>query len=146
MRFTLLLASMLCFGIVSGQNSQEFIFKFNVKKWNKEFTKQKKLSKDAGFTISLFDVYGKSILFRIKENRISEVEVPDVKFFKGKSADDKKILSLTILPKSMSGAYLENGIQYFIEPIIGSCNKYKVYTTPELNKKVEVGQINDYVK
>lgn len=137
---------MLGFGLVSGQNTQEFIFKFNVKKWNKEFAKEQKLNAGEMFSINLFDVYGKPVLFKLKEKSISAVEVPDLKIFKGKSADDSKIISLTVLPKSMSGAYLENGVQYFLEPIKGSCNKYKVYTKPKLDEKVEVGQINDYVK
>ena len=41
MKSNVLFILMLCFGLVSGQKSQQFIFKFNVKKWNKEFTKQK---------------------------------------------------------------------------------------------------------
>jgi hypothetical protein len=145
MKFTLLFTLIFSFGFVSGQNSQQFIFKFNVKKWNKEFTKQKYLNPDQVNIISLFDVRGNPVLFKIQEKRISEMEVIDLKFFKGKSADDMKILSLTVLRKSMSGAYLENGVQYFIEPDKG-CNKYKVYTKPDLNKKIKVGQINDFVK
>lgn len=146
MKFTLLFTFIFGFGLVSGQNTQQFIFKFNVKKWNKEFVKQQKLNEDGMFSIDLFDVYGKPVLFKLKEKSISEIEVSDLKIFKGKSADDLKIISLTVLPKSMSGAYLENGVQYFIEPLKGSCNKYRVYTKPVLNEKVEVGQINDYVK
>lgn len=137
---------MLCFGLVSGQKSQQFIFKFNVKKWNQEFAKQQKLNKGGVFSINLFDVTGKPVLFKVTVRNISEVGVPDLKIFKGKSADDQKIISLTILSKSMSGAYLENGMQYFIEPIKGTCNKYKVYIKPNLNEKVEVGQINDHLK
>lgn len=137
---------MLFFGFVFGQNSKEFVFKFNVKKWNKEFVKKQKKSQDKVATINLFDVNGKSVLFHLQQRSISEVEVPNVKIFKGKSADDAKLITLTILPKSMSGAYLDNGVQYFIEYIKGSCNKYKVYTKLEIDKKIEVGQINDDVK
>ena len=146
MKFNALFIFMLCFGLVSGQKSQQFIFKFNVKKWNQEFAKQQKLTKDGMFSISLFDVHGKPVLFKVLERSISEVAVPDLKILKGKSADDQKIISLTILKKSMSGAYLENGMQYFIEPLNGTCNKYKVYIKPNLNEKVEVGQINDHLK
>lgn len=137
---------MLFFGFVFGQNSKEYVFKFNVKKWNKEFVKQQKKSQDKVATINLFDVNGKSVLFNLQQRSISETEVPNVKIFKGKSADDAKLITLTILPKTMSGAFLENGVQYFIEYIKGSCNKYKVYTKPEIDKKIEVGQINDDVK
>lgn len=147
MRFILILAvSILFSGFLSGQNKQEFIFKFNVKKWNKELVKNKKLTPNASFKINLFDVYGKPVLFYIKEKSISEVAVPDLKIYKGKSADDLKLISLTVLPMSMSGTYLQNGVQYFIEPLKGSCNKYKVYTNPAVKKEVEVGQINDFVK
>ena len=131
---------------MSAQKSQQFIFKFNVKKWQQELVKKKNSSQGEIYSINLFDVYGKPVLFKLRENNISEVKVPDLKFLKGKSADDQKIISLTFLPKSMSGSYLENGVQYFIEPLSGSCNKYKVYTKPILDEKVEVGQINDYVK
>ena len=146
MKSTLLIVCLLLFGFVFGQSPKEYIFKFNVKKWNKEFVKKQKKSQDKVATINLFDVNGKSVLFHLQQRSISEVEVPNVKIFKGKSADDAKLITLTILPKSMSGAYLENGVQYFIEYIKGSCNKYKVYTKPEIDKKIEVGQINDHVK
>ncbi|KEY19557.1 hypothetical protein [Kaistella antarctica] len=146
MKFNALFIFLLCFGLVSGQKSQQFIFKFNVKKWNQEFTKQQKLTRDGVSSINLFDVDGKPVLFKVSERSISEVAVPDLKILKGKSADNQKIISLTILAKSMSGAYLENGLQYFIEPVKGSCNKYKVYIKPNLNEKGEVGQINDHLK
>lgn len=146
MKFILPLILILSFGLLSGQNSQEYIFKFNVKKWNREYEKVQKSSSHQNFPINLFDVYGKSVLFEVQERSISEVKIPDLKIFKGKSADDSKIISLTVLPKSFSGSYLQNGIQYFIEPVKGSCTKYKVYVRPNVDKKVEVGQINDFVK
>lgn len=129
-----------------GQTTQQFIFKFNVKKWNKEFVKQQKIDRKESYSISLFDVNGKQILFELKEKSMSEIPVPNLKVFKGKSADARKIISLTILPKSMNGSYLENGVQYFIEPVEGSCNSYQVYTNPQIDRKVEVGQINDIIK
>ncbi|MDN3606999.1 hypothetical protein [Kaistella yonginensis] len=146
MKFILVLTGIFCFGLVLGQNKQEYVFKFNVKKWNKEFLKQHKPTKDGMVSINLFDVNGKAVLFEVQEKSISEVNVPDIKIFKGKSTDDTKIITLTILPKTMSGAYLEKGIQYFIEAVKGSCNHYKVYTKPEIDKKIEVGQIEDYIK
>ena len=146
MKFILPLTLMFCFGLFSGQNSQEFIFKFNVTKWNREYVKVQKSSVNQIFPITLFDVEGKPVLFEVQEISISEVKIPDIKIFKGKSADDLKIISLTVLPDSFSGSYLQNGIQNFIEPVKGSCNKYKVYTKPNVDKKVEVGQINDFIK
>ena len=146
MKSNVLFILMLCFGLVSGQKSQQFIFKFNVKKWNKELQTQQKLGKNETFTINLFDAYGKSVLFKLTEKSISEVAIPNLKIFKGKSADDQKIISLTVLPNSLSGSYLQHGVQYFIEPIRGSCNRYKVYTSRPINKEVEVGQINDVLK
>ena len=146
MKCTFLLYFIFLFGFFSGQNTQEFIFKFNVKKWNKELQTQQKLGKNETFTINLFDAYGKSVLFKLTEKSISEVAIPNLKIFKGKSADDQKIISLTVLPNSLSGSYLQHGVQYFIEPIRGSCNRYKVYTSPPINKEVEVGQINDVLK
>lgn len=146
MKFPLLFIFTFCFGLMSAQKSQQFIFKFNVKKWNKEFVKQQKIDAKETSSINLFDVSGKGISFEIIEKNISEVPVSNLKVFKGKSADGRKIISLTILPKSMSGSYLENGVQYFIEPVKGSCNSYQVYTNPKIDRKVEVGQINDEVK
>ena len=146
MKSTLLIVCILLFGFVFGQSPKEYIFKFNVRKWNKEFINLQKQSQEKAATINLFDVNGKPVLFNLQQRSFSEVEVPNVKIFKGKSADDAKLITLTILPKTMSGAFLENGIQYFIEPLKGSCNKYKVYTKPEIDKEIEIGQINDYVK
>ena len=146
MKSTLLIVCLLLFGFVFGQNPKEYIFKFNVRKWNKEFINLQKQNQEKAATINLFDVYGKPVLFNLQQRSFSEVEVPNVKIFKGKSTNDAKLITLTILPKTMSGAFLENGVQYFIEPIKGSCNKYKVYTKPEIDKEIEVGQINDYVK
>lgn len=146
MKSILLLLSIFCYSLFSAQHSQEFIFKFNVKKWNRTYQKQQKISKDETSTISLFDVYGKEILFKIKEKSISEEPIENIKIFKGKSADDRKLISLTIQPKSLSGSYLENGQQYFIEPVKNSCNKYKVYINPKIDKDVEVGQVKDFVE
>ena len=146
MKSILVLLSIFSFSLFSAQKSQEFIFKFNVKKWNRAYQKQQKISKDQSSTISLFDVYGKEILFKIKEKSISEKPIENLKVFKGKSADDKKIISLSISPKSLSGSYLENGQQFFIEPVKNACNRYKVYIHPKIDKDVEVGQIKDYVE
>ena len=146
MKTVLLFLSIFCFTLFSAQNSQEFVFKFNVKKWNRSYEKQQKISKDESTTITLFDVYGKEILFKIKEKSISEKPMEYIKTFKGRSADDKKTIILTILARSLSGSYLESGQQYLIEPLKGSCNRYKVYIHPEINKDVEIGQILDHVK
>lgn len=135
---------MLCFGLFSGQNSQEFTFKFNVKKWNRDYVKIHNSSANPIYPINLFDVEGKPVLFQLQEKNRSEVKVADLKIFKGKSADDLKIISLTVLPNSLSGSYLQNGIQYFVEPVKGTCNKYKVYVSPK-REKVEIGQINDFI-
>lgn len=146
MKAILMLLSILFFSQISAQKSREFIFNFNVKKWNRTYHKQQKISKEETSTIKLYDVYGKEILFEIKENSISEKPIEDVKTFKGKSSDDKKTIALIILPKSLSGSYLENGQQYFIEPVKNSCNKYKVYIYPKIDKDVDLGQIEDCVK
>ena len=125
---------------------QEFIFNFNVKKWNREYVKKEKSPQNERFIINLFDVHGKPILFNIKEKSFSENKIDGIRMFKGKSSDELKVISLTILSKSMSGAYLENGIQYFIEPVKGTCHQYKVYVNPTEKKKLEVSQSNDFLK
>lgn len=82
----------------------------------------------------------------MQEKSISEIKLKDIIILKGQSLDHTKTASLTILPKSMNGSYLYNGVQYFIEPVNGTCNKYKVYTSPSIDKSIQVGQENDYVK
>ena len=141
MKAILILLSILFFSQISAQESQEFIFKFNVKKWNRIYNKQQKISKNKTTIITLSDVYGKEVLFEIKENSISEKPIENIKTFKGKSSDDKKTIALIILPKSLSGSYLENGQQYFIEPVKNSCSKYKVYIHPKIDKDLKLGQI-----
>lgn len=146
MKSLLLLLSLSFFGFYSGQKTQEFSYKFNVKKWNKSYQKLQKKSKNSSVELNLFDISGNPIQFNVYEKSISEQPMENIKIFKGKSEDDKKIISLTMLPKSMSGSYLENGQQYFIEPIKDKCNWYKVYIDPKINENVEVGQLKDFVE
>ena len=146
MNYIAALAFILFFGLFSGQNKQEFIFEFNAKKWQKEFKKFQK-NKDKGTSIiHLFDINGRKIAFDMQEKSISEIKLKDIIILKGQSLDHTKTASLTVLPKSMSGSYLDNGVQYFIEPVKGTCNKYKVYTSPAIDKSIQVGQENDYIK
>jgi hypothetical protein len=128
MKYIVILAHLCYFSILHSQNPQEFTFKFNVKKWQISNQKLYRIHKNELVVINLFDVSGNPIQFNATEKSISEQPLKDIKIFKGKSNDNKKIISLTVAKKSMSGSYLESGIQYFIEPLKNKCNKYKVYT------------------
>ncbi|MFC6268065.1 hypothetical protein [Frigoriflavimonas asaccharolytica] len=146
MKKLFLLFAVFSFGLLFSQNQQEFIFKFKVKKWQKEFKKHQKNKEKGTSILNLFDTSGRKINFDVQEKNISEVKMKDILNVKGKSLDHSKIITLTLFPKSMSGSYLENGRQYFIEPVKDKCNTYKVYINPTIDKDVEVGQLKDFVE
>lgn len=146
MKSIVLLTTLFCFGIIYSQNSQEFIFKFNVKKWQKSYQRLHKYDSNEVVIINLFDVTGHPIQFKVMEKSISEQPIENIKIFKGTSDDGKKIISLTILKKSMSGSYLENGMQYFIEPFKNKCNTYKVYRQVKDASNLENKELKDFIK
>lgn len=146
MKSIVLLITVSCFSILYGQNNHEFTFKFNVKTWQKSYQKLHEIDKNELVVINLFDVSGNPIQFKVMEKSISEQPMKNIKIFKGKSEDDKKIISLTILKNSMGGSYLENGIQHFIEPMKNKCNKYKVYIQLKDALNQENGQLKDFIE
>ena len=146
MKSILVLLSIFSFSLFSAQKKEEFTFKFNVKKWQREFKKFQKNKEKGTSIISLFDINGRKIDFNVQEKTVSQERMSGILVVKGNSLDHRKIILLTILPKTMSGSYLENGQQFFIEPVKNACNRYKVYIHPKIDKDVEVGQIKDYVE
>lgn len=146
MKSIVLVATLICFSKIYSQNSQEFTFKFNVKKWQKSYQKLHKYESNDVVTINLFDAFGNSVQFKVMEKSISEQPMENIKILKGTSEDDKKIISLTILKKSMSGSYLENGMQYFIEPLKNKCNTYKVYRQATKAINLENKELKDFNK
>lgn len=59
MKYIASLAFILIFGLFSAQNKQEFIFEFNVKKWNREFRKFQQNKEKGTSIIHLYDINGK---------------------------------------------------------------------------------------
>ncbi|GEN69201.1 MULTISPECIES: hypothetical protein [Chryseobacterium] len=124
------------------QQQQSFVFAFNPKKFIQE-NKLKEIT-DREVIFNLYDIYGKETKY-ITSNKTTDIlRKAGIYSFKGKSEDGTKLITLTIASGKLSGAYLENGKSYFIEPFDKNCKKkYKIYIKPEGN--YQVGQPNDFV-
>ena len=143
MKLPLLFITFFIFALHYGQNNAEHQFTFNVKKWNREVHNKDGKLKEEKLVINLFDIEGKPIRFLLVPNTITASPTAGIQFYKGKSVDGTKVISLTVMPKTFNGSYLENGKQYFIETVRNKCNSYKIYTQ---NRNISVGQEEDYVK
>lgn len=123
--------------------SRSFTFNFNPKK----FIKENKLNKGGGKEIifNLYDINGKETKYITADRTSDALRKEEIYSFKGKSEDGTKLITLTIASGNLTGAYMESGISYFIEPLEKKCKKkYKIYMNPE--KGFQVGQPHDVVK
>ncbi|MCL8538124.1 hypothetical protein M9991_14730 [Chryseobacterium gallinarum] len=130
------------YGKAQGQ-SQKFNFTFNPSK----FIQINKLNKASGKEVifDLYDIHGKKTKYITADKTSEALRRQKIYSFKGKSEDGTKLITLTIASGKLTGAYLENGNSYFIEPLDKNCKKkYKIYTKPDGN--YQVGQIEDAVK
>ncbi|MGH1517271.1 hypothetical protein [Chryseobacterium sp. JK1] len=126
----------------SGQ-SRSFTFNFNPKK----LIKENRLNKEGGKEIifNLYDINGKETKYITTDTTTEALRKEQIYSFKGKSEDGTKRIILTIASGSLTGAYTEKGVSYFIEPLERKCKKkYKVYIHSE--KGFQVGQPNDVIE
>ncbi|ROI05689.1 hypothetical protein EGI16_04720 [Chryseobacterium sp. G0240] len=123
--------------------SQSFTFTFNPSKFIRE-NKLKEGSRKE-LTFNLYDIHGKETKYTTADKTSEMLRKQNIYSFKGKSEDGTKLITLTIASGKMTGAYLENGNSYFIEPLNKNCKKkYKIYTKPDGN--YPVGQVEDAIK
>lgn len=138
---TVLLFTLFC---NAQAQSQGFTFTFNPKK----FIQENKLNGGENkkvVTFNLFDYSGKETKYITVDTTSEILRKQKIYSFKGKSEDGTKLISLTIASGKLSGAYLEGGKSYFIEPIDKSCKKqYRIYLKP--SGDYQVGQPDDAVK
>lgn len=142
MKNIILFLLFILFCNVAGQ-SRSFTFDFNPKK----FIKENKLNKEGRKEIifNLYDINGKETKYITTDRTSEALRKNEIYSFKGKSEDGTKLITLTIASGNLTGAYMENGISYFIEPLEKKCKKkYKVYINS--GKDLQVGQPNDAIK
>ncbi|MFZ4928664.1 hypothetical protein [Chryseobacterium sp. Mn2064] len=142
MKNILLFLLLMSFCNAFGQ-SRSFTFNFNPNK----FIKENKLNEGAGKEIifNLYDINGKETKYITIDRTTEPLRKEQVYSFKGKSEDGTKLITLTIASGSLTGAYMENGISYFIEPLEKKWKKkYKIYINS--GKGFQIGQPNDAVK
>jgi len=122
------------FSILFAQN-QEYQFRFNVKKFRKEWMENKQ-----SLQLKIFDPAGRPLTFNIAESSISEQPIPNINTFKGASIDGSKRISLTLTKKTISGSYSDQGTEVYFNPVKDKKCIYKVYvSTPP------TGQEQDFV-
>ena len=135
MKFPLLILFLLS-SFFFGQQ-KEYTFKLKAKKFKKEFLKTRTQAQP----ITLYSIQGQPIVFLVKEYSISEAPIENIYTFKGKSQDDTQLIYFTLAKDKISGAYSQNGVEFYFEPI-SKCNRYKVYRENE----IQVGQEHDVVE
>lgn len=139
-----IILTVLLFTLFCNAQAQEFTFTFNPKKFIKEHQLNVGGNKKV-ITFNLFDYNGKETQYITANITSEKLRKEKIYSFKGKSEDGTKLITLTIASDRLSGAYLENGKSYFIEPIDKNCKKkYKIYRKP--NGDYQVGQPDDAVK
>ncbi|MEG0927991.1 hypothetical protein [Chryseobacterium sp.] len=116
----------------------EYHFKFDVKKFRKEFIKNKKQP----LQLRIFDLNGKELLFNVTESSISEQPIQNINIFKGISVDGIHKISFTLTKTSISGSYSDMGTEIYFSPVTGKKCTYKVY----IPTKIQVGQELDFIK
>lgn len=123
--------------------SQSFTFAFNPKKFIQENKLDEGSRKEIIF--NLYDINGKETKY-ITVDKTSEIlRKEKIYSFKGRSEDGTKLITLTIASGKLTGAYLENGTSYFIEPLEKKCKKkYRIYIKSD--KGYQVGQPDDFVR
>ncbi|CAI8799836.1 hypothetical protein [Chryseobacterium sp. IT-36CA2] len=127
---------------ISGQ-SRSFAFDFNPKKFIKENKLNKGGTKEIIF--NLYDINGNETKYITADRTTEALRKEQVYSFKGKSEDGTKLITLTIASGNLTGAYMENGVSYFIEPLEKNCKKrYKIYINS--GKGFQVGQPNDVIQ
>lgn len=124
--------------ILYAQN-KEYQFRFDTKKFRKEWIKSKK--KQTFLQLKIFDPYGRPLVFNIIESSISEQPIPNINIFKGSSIDGTKRISFTLTKKAISGSYSDQGVEIYFSPVINKKYFYKVYI-PNIT---HTGQEKDFV-
>ncbi|KMQ58714.1 hypothetical protein ACM46_22100 [Chryseobacterium angstadtii] len=138
MKKTAALLLILIFGILSAQ-SKEHQFRFDVKKFRKEWTKSK--HEKSSLQLKIFDPNGSPLIFNIMESSISEQPIQNINTFKGSSMDGTKRISFTLTKKTISGSYSDQGVEVYFDPVINKKSLYKVY----IPNSVQTGQEKDFV-
>ncbi|PIF44186.1 hypothetical protein CLU96_1126 [Chryseobacterium sp. 52] len=139
MKKNIALILLFMFNILYTQN-QEYQFRFDVKKFRKDWTKSKD-NKSFSLQLKIFDPYGSPLVFNIAESSISEHPIPNINVFKGSSIDGTKRVSLTLTKKAISGSYSDQGVEIYFSPVIHKNCFYKVY----IPHATGVGQEKDFV-
>lgn len=137
MKKTILLILLFLFTGIYSQNT-EYQFKLDVKKFRKEFIKNKKQP----LQLKIFGLNGKELIFNVAESSISEQPIPNINTFKGVSVDGTQNVSFTLTKSSISGSYSQQGVEVYFSPVIGKKCVYKVY----IPAKIQTGQEQDFVK
>lgn len=137
MKKTILLILLSFFTGLYSQNT-EYQFKFDVKKFKKEYIKNKKHT----LKLKIFSPEGKELIFNIAESKTSEQPIQNINTFKGISADGTKIISFILTKTSISGSYSDQGTEIYFGPVTNKKDVYKVY----IPVKIQNGQEQDFVK
>lgn len=135
-KIILLILLFLFTGLYS--QSTEYQFKFDAKKFRKEFIKNKKQP----LQLKIFGPNGKELIFNVAESSISEQPVQNINTFKGVSVDGSQNVSFTLTKTSISGSYSDHGTEIYFSPVVGKKCTYKVY----IPAKIQVGQEQDFIK
>ncbi|BFO67473.1 hypothetical protein [Chryseobacterium sp. KCF3-3] len=137
MKKKILLILLFAFTGLYSQNI-EYQFKFDVRKFRKEFIKGNKQP----VQLRIFDPNGKEIIFNVMESNISEQPIQNISTFKGISRDGLQKISFTLTRTSISGSYSDHGTEIYFSPVAGKKCTYKVYIPP----KIQAGQELDVIK
>ncbi|KXH80553.1 hypothetical protein [Chryseobacterium kwangjuense] len=137
MKKTILLILLFFFAGLYSQNT-EYQFKFDVKKFRKEYIKNKKHPPQ----LKIFGPDGRELIFNIAESKTSEQPVQNINTFKGVSADGTKIISFILTKTYLSGSYADQGTEIYFGPVANKKDVYKVY----IPVKIQNGQEQDFVK
>lgn len=79
--------------------------------------------------------------FLLQEVTVGEKRVPGFYSFRGVTADQQITLSLSIRPKILSGVMRYQTQNYFIEPVAGKLNQYRLQNGDSIRN-----QANDHLK
>ncbi|WP_080777994.1 hypothetical protein [Chryseobacterium phocaeense] len=127
----------LCMANILYSQNREHQFKFDVKKFRKEYKNKKHPPQ-----LKIFSPEGKELIFNIAESNISEQPIQNINTFKGVSADGTKIISFILTKTYISGSYADQGTEIYFGPVATKKDVYKVY----IPVKIQNGQEQDFVK
>ncbi|MEY8761305.1 hypothetical protein [Chryseobacterium tongliaoense] len=137
MKKTMLLLILFIFNILCSQ-SREYQFKFDAKKFRKEFIRGKKQP----LQLRIFDLNGKELIFNVFESSISEQPIQNINTFKGISVDGTKKITFILTQTAISGSYSDKETEVYFNPVINKKCTYKVY----IPINTHPGQEQDFLK